>query len=105
MSAIHDAVEAGDEARLERLLRRGCLGLRGPNVNARNPSGLTPLHLAVSMGEAGIARLLMAKGARVNASDNDGHTPLHLAAGLGQVEAVALLLSSGADTGAADKDG
>ncbi|KAI5783679.1 ankyrin repeat-containing domain protein [Geopyxis carbonaria] len=41
--------------------------------------GLSPLHLAISLGHTRIARLLLSRGARTKCWDKDGNTPLHLA--------------------------
>ena len=75
------------------------------DVNARNNKGKTPLHLAASLGRAGIASLLLTAGAEVDAQDNKGNTPLYLAASLGRVGMISLLLTAGADIGLADEAG
>jgi ankyrin repeat protein len=52
----------------------------GADVNARNNSNSTPLHLASSLwGTTSMERLIQ-HGADVNASDKDNSTPLHLVA-------------------------
>src|ERR1051325_375127 len=50
-SLLHDAVEAGDRAKVEALLAKGV------NVNAKFGSGYTPLHTAASEGKTDIAKL------------------------------------------------
>lgn len=52
----------------------------GANVNAREKSGATPLHLASANGHKAIVRILITEGANVNARDIYGNTSLHLAA-------------------------
>jgi len=68
----------------------------GVNVNARNESGLTPLHFATSVGNADIIKLLIEAGANVNARSEDGDTPLHDAARYGNADIVKALLEAGA---------
>ena len=52
---------------------------RGANVNIIPRSQHTPLMVAVTAGNVGIARLLLAHGADVNLRGERGHTPLYLA--------------------------
>jgi ankyrin repeat protein len=51
---------------------------KGANVNARNKTGLTPLHFAAdqSYPEPSIVRMLLERGADVEARDSVGLTPL-----------------------------
>ena len=52
----------------------------GADVNARNRSGLTPLHLAASSNEnPAVIGLLLEAGANLEARDDEGRTPLHRA--------------------------
>jgi len=53
---------------------------KGADVDAKDGSGQTPLHVASSLETKRVPELLIAKGANVNARDNRGNTPLHLAA-------------------------
>lgn len=50
---------------------------RGGDVNARTSKGMTPLHYAVTHGDAELAQLLLANSAAVNAEDDLGRTPLY----------------------------
>lgn len=50
------------------------------DVNARNKSGQTPLHLAATVNSSDMASILITAGASVDALDNTGKTPLHVAA-------------------------
>ena len=52
----------------------------GGDVNARNKSLSTPLHLSVVGGHVGSCALLMEYGADVTSMDKSSYTPLHLAA-------------------------
>ena len=83
----------------------GSLVSKGADVNATNPVGRTPLHLATEPGCAGVADLLITKGARVNAKDDNGATPLHYAANNGAMDVVRLLYARDADANAKDKEG
>lgn len=47
---------------------------RRPDVNARDKTGATPLHLAAAGGHAEVVGLLLTKGADVNAKDKEGRT-------------------------------
>jgi ankyrin repeat protein len=66
----------------------------GADVNAKDVSGLTPLHFSANKETA---ELLIANGADVNAKDDDGVTPLHWAE---TKEIVELLIAGGADVNA-----
>ena len=50
----------------------------GAEVNVKRDDGFTPLHTAVIINAAEVAKLLIANGADVNAKDKDGYTPLSL---------------------------
>lgn len=49
-------------------------------ASVRGYDGLSPLHIAASLGPSSIVQLLLKWKAGVNATDNYGRTPLHLAA-------------------------
>lgn len=82
----------------------------GADVNAKDRTGLTPLHRAVMSsegtcltpgGRCRVAELLIAEDARIDAEDENGLTPLHCAAQRGSIAAAQLLLDNGADLNAA----
>jgi ankyrin repeat protein len=53
----------------------------GANVNVQEERhGLTPLHVAASLGNLDIAQTLIINGSDVNARDKYGAIPLHMAA-------------------------
>jgi len=73
-----------------------------------DPSGLTLVGVAASMGHKDVAELLLAHGAGVNAKgvgNSDGDTPLLLAAWKGNREMVQFLLSNRAEVNAKDRKG
>ncbi|KAK6186952.1 hypothetical protein SNE40_006208 [Patella caerulea] len=47
------------------------------DINARDESGSTPLHLAVTRGKPQTISILISKGAEVNVKDNMGRLPIH----------------------------
>jgi hypothetical protein len=77
----------------------------GAYVNAEDPSGNTPLHLAVSRGHNSIVELLIARGADVKARNYTLDTPLHCAARDGYTDLAALLVAKGADVSARSGSG
>jgi ankyrin repeat protein len=98
-SELCDAAADGELGNVERLLAHGA------EVNAKNSSGMTPLHLAAGNGHKDVAELLLAHGAEVNAKNSSGMTPLHLAAGNGHKDVAELLLAHGAEVNAKDNFG
>lgn len=96
---LHDAVNAGDVARVVELIAQGA------DVNSPDLFG-TPLHLAAAKGRTGIALILIDRGADIEAAgEPEGALPLHTAALNGQSEVAALLLDRGADVDARDAAG
>jgi ankyrin repeat protein len=72
----------------------------GADVNNNQHGSIqqTPLHAAVWVNNADIARLLIESGARIDRQDRNGNTPLHLAAMKGDTHLgiIQLLLERGA---------
>lgn len=93
---LHCAVRAGQVETARFLLDRGA------DVNRIGDDGLTPLHVAVSVGTA---RLLVERGADLNAASVDGRTPLHTASSSWHTGIVEYLISRGADVNAKDNAG
>ncbi|MCK9266984.1 ankyrin repeat domain-containing protein [bacterium] len=67
------------------------------DVNIRNDTGDTFLHIAVRMEKKEVAELLINKSAEINAKNNGEITPLHLAASRGYTDIGKLLIDKGAD--------
>ena len=87
---LHEAVVAGDQARVLSLVHAGMA------VNRRDPHGRTALHHAARCGHAAIARVLLEHGASIRAADRWKNTALHLAAAGGHLDSVQILLDTGA---------
>ena len=68
-------------------------------MNAKDESGMTPLHYATSLGHTEVAELLIAEGADVNAKDDDGDTPLDWGILNDETETADLLRKHGGKTG------
>jgi ankyrin repeat protein len=49
---------------------------KGADVNSKNTTGKTPLHVAALTGHSAAATFLLAQGAQINAVDADGKTAL-----------------------------
>ncbi|WP_373692241.1 ankyrin repeat domain-containing protein [Endozoicomonas sp. SESOKO1] len=90
-SAFYQVVEEGQKDKIQAMITRGA------DVNGRDHSGCTPLHLAVYSRHAQDAvGVLVACKADVYARNNQGQTPLHLAAESGQPEVIGQLIDHGA---------
>ena len=63
------------------------------DINEKNCSGKTPLHIAAQEGFTNITDMLLEKSAKIE-KDNDGDTPLHLASLYGQTSSACRLIKS-----------
>lgn len=72
------------------------------NVNAVNPTGMTALHCAASLGHELCVRILVERGARINKKNDWGETCLHYAAKYGSFCTVEYLVTKGGDIFAED---
>jgi ankyrin repeat protein len=89
-SALADAAQARDAARVRVLLKEGA------DPKAVQPDGATALAWAAHWNDLEIADLLIQAGADVNAANQLGVTPLMLAAENGSAALVARLIAAGA---------
>mmetsp|Transcript_33672 Transcript_33672/g.24701 ORF Transcript_33672/g.24701 Transcript_33672/m.24701 type:complete len:98 (-) Transcript_33672:257-550(-) len=64
-----------------------------PNIPL-NTLGLTPLHLACSVGNQQVLQTIMHFSPNINQLDGMGRTPLHFAAAKGNIHALEILLNS-----------
>jgi ankyrin repeat protein len=65
-------------------------------VNTKDASGWTPLHVAAAHNDLETVRSLLARGARLNATDHQGHSPLKWARETGSRDVFTYLKSQGA---------
>lgn len=101
------AVEQGDRAQVEALLRQGA------SVNANTRSGLTALTVAIMRGQDEIALLLIANGASLGARDrtgylremNPGNSPAYYAAVYGRTRVLKAMLEAGVSPNQRDRNG
>jgi ankyrin repeat protein len=97
---IHDAVRAGDLAKVKILVAKD------PGVvNEKDTRGRTPLHFASGSGNHEVISFLIVSGADINGGDDLGQTPLHLSAARGHRVTVNFLIAKGADRKAVCCDG
>ncbi len=75
------------------------------DVNQKDWTGDTPLHIATRLGLTAAIRTLANRGANINAVGERGLTALHYAAFQNNVEAVIELNACGADPNIKDEDG
>jgi ankyrin repeat protein len=88
--ALFRAVREGNTDMVKSLLSSP-----GPDVNARDERGSTPLLEAARFGHDDICRILIAAGANLLAKDNDGKTALMLAVQGNHDQVVRLLKQAG----------
>ena len=93
-SEIADAMEDGDDTRVNELIQEGV------DVNEAQIDGATALHWAAQWDDMRTARRLIRAGADVNAANRTGATPLQLAAINGSADMLEILLEAGADANA-----
>jgi ankyrin repeat protein len=96
---LHDAVRAGNPNAME-------AALLSTNLDETDFILGTPLHIALSEGDAEIADILINAGADIEAqSELNGMRAIHIAASLGESTLVELLLAAGASISERDATG
>jgi ankyrin repeat protein len=98
-SALSDAAESGDLAKITALIEKGS------DAKAAQVDGMTALHWAAYRDDVPMASLLIKAGADVKAANRYSVTPLSLACANGNAELVELLLKAGADPRATRRGG
>jgi ankyrin repeat protein len=68
----------------------------GANIDAEDPDGRRPLHVAAASGKLTVAELLLKHGADINAPDRQGHSPLHVALLTGRTQVADMFIRKGA---------
>ena len=89
--SIHTAARTGNVENVKAFLEKGT------NINEKDNSGLTPLHIAVSDDSKKVVEFLLAEGADVNAKDKWGYTPLYYAIWNENKDLATLLIGKGAE--------
>ncbi|XP_004211326.3 ankyrin-2 isoform X1 [Hydra vulgaris] len=97
---IHKLVLLSDINNLNFLLRN-----YPSEVNCRNTSGLTALHLAVIYSNTNALKMLLNHGINANFQNNEGKTALHLAVQLSNLIAVKHLLNYNTNVNLKDNNG
>ncbi|XP_067667601.1 ankyrin repeat, PH and SEC7 domain containing protein secG-like [Haliotis asinina] len=98
-SLIHTAVQSKNAEVCEYLLTLT------PNVDVRDNSGNTPLHLAARLGCLDMCKLLLDKGASINNVNNFGNSPFLEATSHCKLNVMEYLNTRGADTRVRDRLG
>ena len=87
---LHAAAWRGDVQKIEKLAAAGA------NLNARDPHGRTPLHVASFARQRGAIRALVKAGADINLLENDRYDGVTIASVADDEETLRVLLSLGA---------
>ena len=87
---LHFAARRGNDEIVKVLLEHPKV-----NVNARDSSGKTALHVACSEGQIRVCQLLLDKGADVKAVTAENTTPLHNAILNGHSQVAIMILNRG----------
>lgn len=90
-AAIHAASASGHANIVNILLKKGTA------INAKGPSGTSPLQIAAAEGHLTVVRLLLHKGAQIDQTSQLHGTALSAAASRGRLEVVRFLLKKQAD--------
>jgi ankyrin repeat protein len=95
-TALHIVVKRHDQSWLVFLLSRG------PQTEAKDSGGNTPLMTALQLSDTDSARALVEAGAKVNTTNSGGETPIIIAVQRRDLPSIRLLIQNGADPKIAD---
>lgn len=90
---LHDLCKSGSPNQLSFLLEKGSF-----DVNSKDYSGATPLHIAVRSNRGAVVNLLMKQGANTEIKDSSGNTPLQVALEKRYGDMLDVLLANSAST-------
>jgi hypothetical protein len=102
-TTLHYAAERGSLETFEAVLRE--YKNKDYDLNAKDPAGLSALHMAAQGGNARIVQLLLDNGADINIENHAQGTALHTAAIMGHDSVARLLLMKNIDAWATDNFG
>ncbi|KAK0702406.1 ankyrin repeat-containing domain protein [Lasiosphaeris hirsuta] len=88
---LHTAAKKGNCEIVQMLLAHNA------DINERNSSGMTALHLAIEYQQEDVIMILLGSGVDINATDNEGRTALSMAVNNSCESGVRLFLLHGAD--------
>jgi len=88
---LHTAAKKGNCEIVQMLLNHNA------NINERNSSGMTAMHLAIEYQQEDVIMILLRNGVDINAADNEGRTALSMAVNNSCESGVRLFLLHGAD--------
>lgn len=94
-----------DEGATEVIEKVAALVEAGAQLDAPNPGGYLPIHLAIFGGHHGAMQWLLDHGCPIDSRTSNGVQALHEAASHGQLEIVKLLLDNGANVNAVNVSG
>lgn len=90
---LFDAISESHIGKIQQAVRDSA------DINKPNESGLTPLHMACSLGKVGVISVLVLQlNANVDVTDENGETPLHIACLLGSLPIANLLITAKTNT-------
>mmetsp|Transcript_41601 Transcript_41601/g.66860 ORF Transcript_41601/g.66860 Transcript_41601/m.66860 type:complete len:1044 (+) Transcript_41601:193-3324(+) len=105
-TALHFAARKGCHGAVKMLLGKSKkTDQLGPNINAIDSQGMTPLMYAALRGHVQIVNTLCSAAANVNLRDYGGSSALHYAARSGKKLMVDVILAKGTNLGAEDQYG